>query len=244
MHPIICQIGPFPVYSFGLMLATAVFLCTFLLQKEAQKKGFDPNVIVDFVFWIVVSGIIGSRLFYIALNLSYFMDNPSEIIMLQRGGLAWQGGLVFGVLAALFFIKRKKLPLKEIADLSAPYLALGQAIGRIGCFLNGCCYGKEVSWGIYFPVHHARLYPTQLFDSLGLFLIFLFLKKYQALQKNSGETFVLYLLSASLLRFFVEFFRADHTILILNLSIFQIVSMIIIVLAIYAYLFPKGRSGK
>ena len=92
MHPTICQIGPFTVYSYGLVLAIALFVCMFLLQKEARQRNLDPGVFVDILFWIALSGILGSRIFFIALNWQYFAENPSEIFMLQNGGLAFQGG--------------------------------------------------------------------------------------------------------------------------------------------------------
>lgn len=233
MHPVICQIGSLTVYSYGLMLAVAVFICTFFLQKEARRKGIDPNVIVDLVFWIVVSGIVGCRIFYVFLNFSFFAENPSEIFKIHHGGLAWQGGLILGTVTALVLIKSKGLSVKGTLDMFAPYIALGQAIGRIGCFLNGCCYGRESVWGIYFPVHQARLYPTQLFDALGLLAVFFILKKFNNAGKKPGETFVLYLIMASSLRFVVEFFRADHEYVFLNLSVFQIVCIFVIVVAIY-----------
>src|SRR3989338_2280334 len=228
MVPIICQIGPLNIYSYGVMIALAVFICAFLLKREAGKNNLSPEIIFDLVFWIVVSGLVGGRLFYIMLNLSYFLNNPSEIFKLYHGGLAWQGGLIGGITGTLFFIKKKSLPLTKTLDTLAPYAALGQAIGRIGCFLNGCCYGKEVAWGIYFPVHQARLHPTQLYDAAGLFLIFLFLKKLQLAQKKPATIFVLYLLLISVLRFFIEFFRADHAVVFAGLSIFQAVSLAII----------------
>lgn len=233
MYPIICQIGSLTVYSYGFMLAVAVFVCTYFLQKEAKRKNINPDTVVDLVFWIIAGGIVGCRIFYIFLNLSFFIENPSEIFMIHHGGLAWQGGLILGAATAFVLIRRKGLPVLGTLDLFVPYLALGQAIGRIGCFLNGCCYGKEVSWGIYFPVHHARLQPTQLYSALGLLALFFVLKKYNESHKKAGETFVFYLILASLLRFTVEFFRADHTNVFFGLSIFQIVCLCIMMAALY-----------
>ncbi|MFA5060347.1 MAG: prolipoprotein diacylglyceryl transferase family protein, partial [Candidatus Omnitrophota bacterium] len=132
----------------------------------------------------------------------------------------------------------------KIADLVAPYLALGQAIGRLGCFLNGCCYGKAVSWGLFFPVHGAHLHPVQLYTSFDLLIIFFILKKYQRLERNSGETFVLYLILASLERFCMEFLRADHVQVWLGLSIFQIVSITIFAAATYVILLIRSRRKK
>jgi phosphatidylglycerol:prolipoprotein diacylglycerol transferase len=164
------------------------------------------------------------------------------MIMLQHGGLAWQGGLIGGTLAALFFIRKHRLPLAKTADLAAPYLALGQSIGRIGCFLNGCCYGKEVAWGVYFPALHYHAHPTQIYDTVGLFVIFLILKQMQQKNLLSGQVFVLYLLLAPLLRFVIEFFRADHTWSLFGLSIYQYVCLFFIIIAGILYANIKSRS--
>ena len=148
MHPIICQIGPFTVYSYGVMLTVAVLVCSFLIGKEAKVRGLPPEKMLDLVFWVVVGGIIGARLFYILLNAGFYWDNPLEMLMLWHGGLAFQGGLIVGFLSGCYFIRKNSLPFLPTLDLLAPYVALGHAIGRLGCFLNGCCYGKEVAWEI------------------------------------------------------------------------------------------------
>ncbi len=228
MFPKICTIGPFTVYSYGLMLAVAVLVCARLMIRDARRYRIAPEKIYDLVFAAVIGGIIGGRIFYILLNISFFVSHPFEIVMLHHGGLAWQGGLMGGVISTLWFIRRYRLPLAQTLDLVAPYIALGQAIGRIGCFLNGCCYGREVSWGLYFPVHRAHLHPTQLYAAGGLLVIFFVLKKFRQVSKVPGQVLVLYLVLASSQRFVVEFFRADHDVAFAGLSIFQIVSILIL----------------
>lgn len=235
MHPIVGHIGPFTIYSFGLMLALAVIACSYFLSRDAKAYGIPKEVIYDFVFWVILGGIVGSRIFFILLNLSDFISNPREIIMISNGGLAWQGGLILGALTAVVYIKRKGLSLRLMADLSAPYLALGQGIGRIGCFLNGCCYGREVPWGIYFPVHHARLHPTQIYDTGMLVAIFFILKYLQKKSLVRGEIFAGYLMLASLERFVNEFFRADHVNTSVGLSIFQLVSLVVFFIGLYLW---------
>ena len=235
MFPIICKIGPLSLYSYGLMLAVAVIVCSFLMSREAKPLGIAPEVIFDFVFWVIFIGLLGARFFYILLNVSFFIKNPLEIIMIQRGGIAWQGSLIAGTLSAVVFIRRKKLPLLTIFDLVAPYIALGQAIGRIGCFLNGCCYGKPSPHGIYFPVHADRLYPTQLFCSLGLLIIFLILRFNRQKFKIPGQLFISYLVLASTLRFVIEFFRGDHDQTFLGLSVYQWMSLAILSIGLGIY---------
>lgn len=244
MHPTIGHIGPFTVYSFGLLLALAVVLCSYLLSRDTRAAGISQQVVYDFVFWVILGGIAGARFFFVVLNFSDFVSDPKQIIMISNGGLAWQGGLVFGALAGFLFVRKKKLPLGLMADFSAPYLALGQAIGRIGCFLNGCCYGKEVSWGIYFPVHQNRLHPAQVYDSLMLVLIFFFLKIFQKKSRGSGRVFAAYLMLAATARFINEFFRGDHVNTAVGLSIFQLVSLGVFLIGagLYARLSPRTKT--
>ena len=211
------------IYSYGLMLAIAVVVSTLLLARDAHQNHINSEIIFDLVFWAVLSGIVGARIFYVVLNYPFFMNHPGEIIMVQNGGLAWQGGLILGLIVIMLFIKSKKLPLLPMLDFLVPYLALGQSIGRIGCFLNGCCYGRELAKGIYFPVHDAYLHPTQIYLSVGYFVIYIILKRYQKFSEMPGLVFSSYLILASILRFGVEFFRADHEILFLGLSVFQFV---------------------
>ena len=225
MHPILFSIGPITIYSYGVMLALAVLVCTYLLSRDAQRYNMSRDAAYDLVFWCILWGIIGARIFYILLVWPYYMNNLLEMFMLQKGGLAWQGGFLGGTLAGVWFVRRKKLSLRPVMDLVAPYIALGQSIGRIGCFLNGCCYGKPVAWGIYFPTHGARLHPTQLYEMAGLFIIFLILKYTRDKEHQSGFIFVYYLVLAGMERFIVEFFRADHDILWLQLSLTQFVAL-------------------
>lgn len=222
MHPVICHIGSFPVYAYGLFLAIGVFVSAWLLASEAKRIGVDQETVYDLVFWVVLWGIIGARFFYVFLNLSYFIQNPLEIVMLQKGGLAWQGSFIGGLACGIVFLRRKHIPVWKFLDVTAPYIALGHAIGRIGCLLNGCCYGKAASWGLFFPVWGERLIPTQIFMSLGQIIIFLLLRAFSSKAKFKGQVFVWYLILSSVERFSVEFFRADHE-LYAGLSVFQYV---------------------
>lgn len=233
MVPLIMSVT---IYSYGLMVAIAVVVSTLLLARDAHRSNINPDIIFDLVFWAVIGGVIGARIFYIILNYPFFIEHPGEIIMVQNGGLAWQGGLILGSIVVMLFIKSKKLPLSQMLDVLVPYLALGQSIGRIGCFLNGCCYGRQFDGGIYFPVHDATLYPTQLYLSAGYFIIYIILKRYQKFSAMPGLVFASYLILASSLRFGVEFFRADHEILFLGLSIFQFVCFGVLMFAFcFAY---------
>ena len=232
MFPVICHLGPVPVYSYGLMLAIATLVTGLLVTRDAKSRlGIHPDIVYDLVFWVVLFGIVGARVFYVFLNWGYFFAEPLEIVMVQKGGLAWQGSLLAGLFTGVVFLKRKKVPLWKFLDIAAPYIALGQAIGRIGCLLNGCCYGKPAAWGIYFPVLEARLIPTQIFMSLGQVAIFLLLRALQPKARRNGQVFVWYLMFSAVERFAVEFFRADHE-LYFGLSVFQYICVGIFVAAL------------
>jgi len=226
MHPVICQFGPVVVHSYGLMVAIAAIVCSFLMAREAKRLSIKSEDVYDFVFWILISGIFGARIFYVLLNLNRFLESPIDILMIQRGGLAWQGSVVAGFLAAVIFIKKAGWSVQIILDFVAPYLALGHAIGRIGCFLNGCCYGRPSAWGVYFPVHGRHLLPTQLYEMVLLVMLFCLLRGLRiSLEKIPGQRFALYLILASAIRFGVQFLRADYEPVYSGLGIFQWVSL-------------------
>ncbi len=221
MHPIIFKLGPITIYSYGLMLFIAVFVAINLLVKEAKRKGYNEDFIFNLGAIILISGIIGSRLLYLLLNLEFYIKNPKEIVMLHHGGLAIFGGIVVAIIITFMFANSKKYSFLDIADLVIPYVVLGESIGRIGCLLNGCCYGAPCKFGLYFPVHSAILIPTQLISSLILLILYVILRLKQEKPHFNGAVFVNYLLCYSVYRFLIEFFRADSQRLFLNLTIFQ-----------------------
>jgi phosphatidylglycerol:prolipoprotein diacylglycerol transferase len=232
MYPLICKIGHFTVYSYGLILLIAFVVSSALARIKARKENLSPDAIFNLAFIVFILGILGARIFYISYNLAYYIKNPLEIIMLQYGGLSWFGGLIVGAISGIIYLKNKRLPIYKVLDLIAPFVALGQAIGRVGCLLNGCCYGKESELGIYFPVHDRVLIPTQIYSSLILVLIFIILRFLQERPHKEGRIFFIYLLLYSIKRFFIEFLRADNPIVFAGLTLFQIMSIIIFFIAL------------
>lgn len=228
MYPKLCQIGPFTIYAYGLMLVIAFSLSTYLAGLQAKKRGLGRETVFNLFFTVFIFGIIGARLFYVVENLSFYLDKPKEIIMLSHGGLSWFGGLILGVISGIIYLKKNKLSVYKTLDLIAPYIALAQAIGRIGCFLNGCCSGKNNI-------------PIQLYSSALLLLIFISLRLLQEKNYLEGRIFFTYLLLYSLKRFFVEFFRVEHQPVFLGLTIFQIISVMIFCLSL-PFFFKKSRN--
>lgn len=209
MYPILFEFGPVKIYSYGLALAFAFIVSIYLARIEARRQRIPPEKIASLAFLVILSGILGARILYVLQNLDYYVNSPLEIVMLNKGGLSFYGGLILAAISAAIFLKRENLPALKTFDVLAPYLALGQAIGRIGCFLNGCCYGA------------GDALPVQLYASLGLLLIFIILRIYQS--------FLLYCLLYSSLRFFMEYLRTDNLPVAANLTVHQIISIAVFI---------------
>lgn len=246
MHPIICTIGPFTLYSYGAMIALGSLVFLFGVIKEGSEKGIQSAIFYDLYFWVLLSGLVGARILYILTNLRYFLSMPGEMFMIQHGGLSWFGGFCFGLLAVILVLKKNKLSFLKIADILVPYLALAQAVGRIGCLLNGCCYGRLsiLPFAIALSGHEQRLHPTQLYSAFGLLIIFailmLFKKKKTVIP---GGVFSLYLVLYGLKRFIIEFFRADTIpTVFFNLSLFQIFALIEILCGVLLYIVLNRTS--
>ncbi len=236
MLPEICHLGTFTIYSYGLMLVLAFFVSAYLSSRQAVKEQMDPEQIFNFLFCVFIFGIIGSRIFYVLINARFYLRNPLEIIMLQHGGMAWFGGLIFGSSGALLFIKKHKMNLFKTLDLLVPFIALGQAIGRIGCLFNGCCFGRETEFGLYFKVFDQVLIPTQIYSSLLLLLIFIILRFKQDQKHSSGEILCSYLFLYSLKRFFMEFLRNDSPRMFYGLTLFQVLSLVLFFLSAWIFI--------
>lgn len=227
MHPIICTIGPLSVYSYGFMLVVAFSLSSWLACEEAKKQQVNPEIVFNLLFAVFIFGVIGARIFYVIENIGYYFKNPLEIIMLQYGGLSWFGGLILGTVSGAIYLRKRRLDSYRILDLVAPFIALGQALGRIGCLLNGCCFGKVSLYGIYFEVHKLILLPTQIYSAAILLIIFIILRLLQNRPHAAGSVFFSYLVLYSIKRFFIEFWRADNPVVFSGLTLFQILSVLI-----------------
>ncbi|MCM8784339.1 MAG: prolipoprotein diacylglyceryl transferase [Candidatus Omnitrophica bacterium] len=241
MYPIIFHIGPLSIYSYGLMLALAFIISTSLAKKKAREEGFSPDLIISLSGYLLLGGLIGARIAYVLLNLEEYKNYPLQVFMLQRGGLCYYGALLGGLVGGIIFLKKYKISFSRISDFISPYISLGQAVGRIGCFLRGCCYGKETSFfiRIRFPEELIYRHPTELYAALLNFLIFLVLSKRYKKRKFRGEIFLLYLMLYSAKRFFLDFLRGDLPPLYFGLTIFQSISIFVFVLTIILYF--KGR---
>ncbi|MDH7499696.1 MAG: prolipoprotein diacylglyceryl transferase, partial [candidate division NC10 bacterium] len=217
MHPILFKIGPFTLHTYGLFISMGVLLAIALAAREARREGLDPQKMLDLGFYLLVASIIGSRLLFVLIFYPDYLHRPWAIFKLWEGGLVFYGGFVLALAVGIWYLRRNRLPLWRTADLWAAPLALGHALGRIGCFSAGCCYGKpsSVPWAVTFSdpqslaILGVPLHPVQLYETLSNFLLFCFLFLFRRFRRFEGQVFWLYVLLYSLLRFLLEFYRGD-----------------------------------
>ncbi len=217
VHPIALQLGPVAIHWYGVLVATGFLTALWTAAIRARGIGVGQEVIMDLGIWLIVAGIVGARTFYVIGYWEDFRSNPLEIVRVDHGGLVFYCGFIFAVLASILFVRRKKLDFWKLADVCAPSIALGHVFGRLGCFMNGCCYGKVCSlpWAVRFPFDHEThgmpVHPTQIYESIGNFLLFSALWFFYPRRRYDGQVFWWYVLLYALLRFTVEFFRGDYT---------------------------------
>lgn len=211
MHPVLFEIGPVTVYSYGLFTALAMLAAFVATMRTARGAGIEPVQAADILFFLFVSGILGARLFYVMQHLDEYGSAPWRALMLREGGLVWYGGFIVSASAGLVYARWRGWPILKLADLYAPVLALAHGIGRLGCFLNGCCFGKAVSWGVTFPGDALPRVPVQLYEAASLIALSLYLFRVARVKRHEGTVFAAYLVLYGALRFCLEFLRGDQT---------------------------------
>ncbi|MFQ5895297.1 MAG: prolipoprotein diacylglyceryl transferase [Nitrospinota bacterium] len=225
MSPILFQFGPFTIRYYGLMYVLAVLVGVYILNREVRRVNLPltGDDIMNFALLVMLFGILGGRLYYVAFNWDFYGRHPLQIPAVWRGGLAIHGGLIGGVAAGIYFTRRKGIPTWKFADLVAPTIILGQAFGRFGNFMNGDAHGAPTAlpWGIVFPPQSIAgrqfpgqpLHPTMLYELTLNLIFFGVLWKLRTRPHRDGFIFCLYLILYSVGRFFVSFFRADSLML-------------------------------
>lgn len=252
MHPDLIKIGPLTIHTYGVLVAVGFLVALLLAVRQAGKQGISSNTILDLGFYLLVSSIVGSRLLFVLTNLNHYLKHPLDIFKIWEGGLVFLGGLILAVPVAIWYMRKNKLDTWAIADIFAPSIAIGHAIGRLGCFSAGCCYGKEAEglpWAVTFlnPESLAKLgiplHPTQLYESFGELLNFIILIILRRRQSFKGQLFWTYILLYSVLRFVVEIYRGDEIrgFIISGISVSQGIS---IIMAIVALIVIAGKLVK
>jgi len=255
-----------PVNSYGTMMVIGFLIGVYLACRRAKRMGIDPNLMTDVGMIAIISGILGARIFFVIEYYKDFSGNWIEAIRIDKGGLVFYGGFFAAVVCVSYYVWRKKQSMADILDISTPSLAVGLAFTRIGCFLNGCCWGKVCSaalpWAVYFPqnsgtfkqqiedkllsgaaMHSLPVHPTQIYESLaafGLFFVTSWLFRYR---KRKGDILAAFAVLYSVARFLIECLRADNEYLFDGLTMSQNIGILVFILGIAWLVWGKLTGG-
>lgn len=245
-------IGPFTVYGYGLMIAIGVIAGYLAAEKRAEKKGLDKDQVFYLILWCLAGGMAAAKILFWITEMPAIMEDPGFILETLGSGFVVFGGIIGGILTGYIYSRIRGLEFLKYFDLIMPSVALAQGFGRIGCFLAGCCYGKETE-SIFsitfqnseFAPNHVALIPTELY-SCGLdFIHFFVLIRIAGREKRDGMVAACYLIFYSVGRFIIEFFRGDiirGSVGILSTS--QFISIFTGIAGILMLLILKGKSGR
>ncbi len=245
IDPIAIQLGPIAVHWYGIILGTGALMGLLLAMRESKRLGLNPELFLDLVMWGVPISIICARIYYVTFEWDYYRDHPADILAVWKGGIAIHGALIGAILTGVFFTRAKKISFWRIADIAAPSILIGQAIGRWGNFMNQEAHGgptsREFLESLHLPefiinqmyINGTYYHPTFLYESLWNFVgVALLLILRRTLPLRRGELFLTYLAWYSVGRFFIEGMRTDSLMLTDTLRIAQVISIVIIVLAL------------
>jgi phosphatidylglycerol:prolipoprotein diacylglycerol transferase len=258
MYPKLYDFGPLTIHTYGLLLALAFIAGIWLASRNAAKAGLNPDSIWNLGLIVIFSALVGAKFLLFVSDYSYYIENPREIFSLAtlRSSGVYYGGLLLALAASAWYLHKTKLPSWRVADITAPGIALGQSIGRLGCLSAGCCYGKptHVPWAIVFTNPYAAenvgvplnipLHPTQIYESVGALLLFIYLMWRLGRKHFTGQIILEYLMLYAALRFVIEFFRGDDDrgfVLHGMLSTSQFIGILTILGSAVAFIYLRRR---
>lgn len=250
MNPIAFHLFGQPIYWYGILISIGVFLGILLAMRNSKVFGLDQDSIIDFALLAIPLAIIGARLYYVIFEWSMYRENPLEIMNIRKGGLAIYGGVIGGILAGFIFTKWKKQNFWNLADICAPSLILGQAIGRWGNYVNQETYGYTITdpkwqWfpaAVFIETNSKWHMATFFYESLWNFIVFVFLMYYRKRRKETGEVFLFYLILYSFGRFFIEGLRTD-SLYIGTTRVSQLLSAVLFVVGIGIFI-QRRKNAK
>lgn len=251
MRTVLFEFFGIKIYSYGLMIAVGILAAGLYFLKVAKKRGYDEDHLFNAIIISVISGVLGGKLLYIIVEIKTIIENPSILLDFGNGFVIY-GAIILGAVGLMLYCKKKRWNLLEIFDCAVPGVALAQGFGRIGCFLAGCCYGRETDmwFGVEFPVDSlapsgVHLHPTQLYSSAFDFALAVFLILYARNNKVNGRVVGMYLIIYSVGRFLVEFLRNDPRGAVGVLTTSQFIAIGTLILGIVLYNLHKfKRSAK
>ena len=246
MHPILFNAGPITIYSYGVLLASAYLLGLWMAVRRARASGIDGNRIMDLLIWVIIAALVGAKALLFIVDFEHFTSSREEFFSLLRSGGVFYGGLIAAIVVCIWQLRKHRLPLWSSGDLFAPGIALGYMVGRLGCLMAGCCYGKPTSvpWAVTFTDPAANfnvgtplnvpLHPTQVYEAGAelIILIFLLMTERRGLT-YPGRTFWGYMLLYAVSRFVIEFYRADERGFLMGLSTSQFISVVLAPLSVF-----------
>ena len=250
MHRILFSIGSYPIYSYGVLVALGCIAGAYYAAFQSWRLGIKRDDAFEASVWVIAMAVIGARIGFVIQNLPFYFTHPVQILNFRAGGMSWHGS-IFGILFGVWVpTRRMGIHMVDYLDLLAPGMMLGLAIGRIGCFLNGCCYGKIAPppWGIVTPTEDnpnvaLSRYPTQLYEMTLAFIAFGFLSRALGKRKFRGQIYCEFLITYSIIRFVVEFWRAG-SVLPGGLTLAQYVSIAIVILGVVLMGVGRKRAAR
>jgi phosphatidylglycerol:prolipoprotein diacylglycerol transferase len=254
MYPELFSIGPLTLHSYGLFLGIGFLAALLIAVRTGDSYPLAPQQVLDTGLIMLISALVGSRLLYVLMNLSFYVRHPLGVLEIWHGGLVFSGGVVCAIGSLVWYAKRHSLSVLGLGDLWAPAAALGQGFGRIGCFMAGCCYGKpaDVPWAVMFtnpkslaPLN-VPLHPTQLYHAAGGFFLFGILMFIHRKKSYAGQVILWYLLLHSFSRLFIERFRGDDRGIFLhtNMTVTQFIAILILAGSFTALAVLKAKKGR
>ncbi|MGE6611805.1 prolipoprotein diacylglyceryl transferase [Peribacillus sp. NPDC076916] len=254
LNPIAIDLGPIQVHWYGLIIGFGVLLGLIIALRESERRGLDKEIFTDMILFAVPIAIISARIYYVIFQWEYYSQNPGDIIKIWNGGIAIHGALIGSVLTAVVFAKVKKVSFWKLADIAAPSLLLGQAIGRWGNFMNQEAHGGEITRSFLENMHlpefiinqmyinGAYYHPTFLYESIWNIAGVIILLSLRKVNLRRGELFLTYVIWYSIGRFYIEGLRTDSLMLTESLRIAQVISIVLVVVAIALVVYRRVRG--
>ena len=260
MFPLLYEInlGPIhiPLHTYGFMIAIGFLLGIATVRKLSVKSKMNPDLNADLAFWLLMYGFLGARVLFVFTRLDYFLANPFDIVKVWEGGLVFFGGLISATAYAFYYFRKHQLNIWKMIDVLSPGLVIAHAFGRIGCLSAGCCYGRptDVPWAIKLnsdlvdeSLRNVPLHPTQIYESLSLFILYAGLLTIFRTKKFDGQVGLTYFMLYPIIRSIIEVYRGDSIrgfVIEDILSTSQFISILVFAVALIMLLYRLKQAEK